>query len=116
MMPREWLLREKLVADKGVEKAWTDEELEALGLRFGASPEAVLRRLLTLGRTTQKFYDSKRPVFQAFYDQLEQKKEESEAARRITCRCSASLVAPSPSSFSRAITIIISPCVMSQAF
>ena len=78
MMPREWLLREKLVADKGVEKAWTDEELEALGLRFGASPEAVLRRLLTLGRTTQKFYDSERPVFQAFYDQLEQKKEESE--------------------------------------
>ena len=78
MMPPEWLLREKLVADKGAERTWTDEELEALGLRFGASPEAVLRRLLTLGRTTQRFYDSKRPGFQAFYDQLEQKKEDSE--------------------------------------
>jgi Zn-dependent peptidase ImmA (M78 family)/DNA-binding XRE family transcriptional regulator len=78
IMPRDWLLREKLVTDKDAEKTWTDEELEALGLRFGTSSEAVLRRLLTLGRTTQKFYDSKRLAFQAFYDQLEQKKEESE--------------------------------------
>jgi Zn-dependent peptidase ImmA (M78 family) len=78
IMPRDWLLREKLVSNKGAEKNWTDEELNALGLHFGASAEAVLRRLLTLGRTTQKFYDSKRAAFQAFYDQLEQKKEESE--------------------------------------
>jgi hypothetical protein len=36
-----------------------------------------LRRLLTLGRTTQTFYDSKRAAFQKFYDDLEEKKEKS---------------------------------------
>jgi Zn-dependent peptidase ImmA (M78 family)/transcriptional regulator with XRE-family HTH domain len=78
IMPRDWILRERLVVNKSLEKTWTNEELEALALRFGASSEAVLRRLLTLGRTTQAFYDSKRPLYQQFYDQLEQKKEESE--------------------------------------
>lgn len=77
LMPSEWLLREHLVVNKGNVKSWDDDELDALALRFGVSPEAVLRRLLTLGRTTQGFYDSKRPVFQRFYDDLEVKKEKS---------------------------------------
>ena len=77
LMPSEWLLREHLVVNKGNVKSWDDDELDALALRFGVSPEAVLRRLLTLGRTTQSFYDSKRPVFQRFYDDLEVKKEKS---------------------------------------
>lgn len=77
LMPSEWLLREHLVASKGSIKTWDDDELDALARRFGVSPEAVLRRLLTLGRTTQTFYDSKRAVFQKFYDDLEEKKEKS---------------------------------------
>jgi len=77
LIPREWLLREPLVVRKGAIKTWDDDELDALGRRFGASPEAVLRRLLTLGRTTQTFYDSRRAVFQKFYDDLEQKQEKS---------------------------------------
>lgn len=77
LMPSEWLLREQLVASKGSTKTWDDDELDALARRFGVSPEAVLRRLLTLGRTTQTFYDSKRAVFQKFYDDLEEKKEKS---------------------------------------
>jgi Zn-dependent peptidase ImmA (M78 family) len=77
LMPSEWLLREHLVANKGSAKTWDDDELDALARRFGVSPEAVLRRLLTLGRTTQTFYDSKRAVFQKFYDDLEEKKEKS---------------------------------------
>ena len=77
LMPSEWLLREHLVANKGSAKTWDDDELDALARRFGVSPEAVLRRLLTLGRTTQSFYDSKRAVFQKFYDDLEEKKEKS---------------------------------------
>ncbi len=76
-MPSEWLLREPLVVRKGAVKTWDDDELEALALRFGVSSEAVLRRLLTLGRTTKAFYDSKRPLYQRFYDQLEEKKEKS---------------------------------------
>jgi Zn-dependent peptidase ImmA (M78 family) len=77
LMPSEWLLREHLVANKGSVKTWDDDELDTLARRFGVSPEAVLRRLLTLGRTTQSFYDSKRAVFQKFYDDLEEKKEKS---------------------------------------
>ncbi len=77
LMPSEWLLREHLVTNKGSIKTWDDDELDALARRFGVSPEAVLRRLLTLGRTTQTFYDIKRAVFQKFYDDLEEKKEKS---------------------------------------
>ena len=78
LMPRDWLLREKLVADKGAQKSWSDEELDALASRFGVSSEAVLRRLLTLGRTTQAFYDSKRGEYQKLYNQLDERQEASE--------------------------------------
>ncbi|KRQ01283.1 hypothetical protein AOQ73_18180 [Bradyrhizobium pachyrhizi] len=78
LMPRDWLLNEKLVVQKGSQKSWRDDELDALALRFGVSQEAVLRRLLTLGRTTQAFYDSKRAEFQKIYAQLDEKKEPSD--------------------------------------
>ncbi|HMH71975.1 MAG TPA: ImmA/IrrE family metallo-endopeptidase, partial [Bradyrhizobium sp.] len=78
LMPSDWLLREQLVVQKGAQKSWRDDELEALAARFGVSQEAVLRRLLTLGRTTQAFYDSRRSVFQKLYDDLDEKKETSD--------------------------------------
>jgi Zn-dependent peptidase ImmA (M78 family) len=73
LMPREWLFDEPLVRQK-TGKTWDNEELEALALRFGVSREAMLRRLLTLGRTTQAFYDRMRPSFQAEYDALAEQK------------------------------------------
>jgi Zn-dependent peptidase ImmA (M78 family) len=73
-MPRDWLLSELLVVQKGTTKTWTDEELEALALRFGVSREAVLRRLLTLGRTTQSFYESRRAQFLKEYAELSEAK------------------------------------------
>jgi Zn-dependent peptidase ImmA (M78 family) len=78
LMPSDWLLKEHLVVQKGAQKSWRDDELEALALRFGVSQEAVIRRLLTLGRTTQAFYDSKRAIFQKSYDNLDERKEPSE--------------------------------------
>ena len=77
-MPRDWLLSETLVTQKGTHKRWRDDELDALALRFGVSPEAVLRRPLILGRTTQAFYDGKRMAFQKLYAQLDEQKERSE--------------------------------------
>ncbi|GJD96597.1 ImmA/IrrE family metallo-endopeptidase [Methylobacterium iners] len=71
LVPKEWLLRENLVVRKGVEKTWDDDELAALAARFGVSREVVLRRLLTIGRTSKAFYESRRPVFQKEYDDLE---------------------------------------------
>jgi Zn-dependent peptidase ImmA (M78 family) len=54
LMPRDWLLSEPLVVAKGNVKTWTDGELEALALRFAVSREAILRRLLTLGRPSRE--------------------------------------------------------------
>ncbi|HEX3860368.1 MAG TPA: XRE family transcriptional regulator [Stellaceae bacterium] len=74
LMPREWLLSEPLVAQKGAVKTWEDDELEVLALRFGVSREAILRRLLTLGKTTQAFYERKRAGFLEQYAELADKK------------------------------------------
>jgi Zn-dependent peptidase ImmA (M78 family) len=38
-----------------------------LSLNFGASEEAILRRLLTLGRTTKEYYARRRLIYQARY-------------------------------------------------
>ena len=45
-------------------------------LRFGVSREAVLRRLLTLGKTTQTFYESRRAQFLKEYAELNETKSE----------------------------------------
>jgi Zn-dependent peptidase ImmA (M78 family) len=74
LMPKDWLLNEPLVGRKGSTKTWDDEELEALALRFGVSREALLRRLLTLGKTSQAFYESKRAEFLQEYADLADKK------------------------------------------
>jgi Zn-dependent peptidase ImmA (M78 family) len=39
---------------------WSDSALETGARTFGVSVEAFLRRLLTLGRTTEAFYQRKR--------------------------------------------------------
>lgn len=74
LMPRDLLLDEPLVLQKGATKTWSDEELVALALRFGVSREAVLRRLLTLGRTTQAFYERSRALFLKQYAELAETK------------------------------------------
>jgi Zn-dependent peptidase ImmA (M78 family) len=74
LMPKDWLLSESLVRRKGSAKTWDDDELEALALRFGVSREAILRRLLTLGRTSQALYDGKRAAFLEEYARLDKKK------------------------------------------
>jgi Zn-dependent peptidase ImmA (M78 family) len=78
LMPRDWMLREATVRNKGTERTWTDEELHNLAERFAVSEEAVLRRLLTLGRTTQAFYESKRPDYLRIYADLDERREQSE--------------------------------------
>ena len=81
LVPRDWLLAEQVVIRKGDRKDWENDELGALAGRFGVSREVVLRRLLTLGRTTQPFYQSRRPAFQKEYADLENKKSSGGPAR-----------------------------------
>ena len=47
--------------------------IAALSRRFGASPEVILRRLLILGRITQRCYRAKREEFQRHYEALNQR-------------------------------------------
>jgi Zn-dependent peptidase ImmA (M78 family) len=76
LMPKTWLLNEVLsLADKtGSGPVWDDDQLSALAQRFGVSREALLRRLLTLGKTTQSFYDIKRAQFLKEYAKIAEQK------------------------------------------
>lgn len=60
LMPKERLLSQDVVRHYGAESTeWQDDDIHELANLFGVSRIAVLRRLLTLGRTTKKFYESR---------------------------------------------------------
>lgn len=60
---------------------WDDEEIRSLARTFGVSREAAVRRLETLGLTSQAFYLSKRRQFQAELE--ERRRRQLEAAKEI---------------------------------
>jgi Zn-dependent peptidase ImmA (M78 family) len=71
LMPRDWLLNDPVVMRRGVRAtAWSDSEIVDLARGFGVSREAILRRLLTLDRTTNDFYRQKRGQYLAEYNAL----------------------------------------------
>jgi Zn-dependent peptidase ImmA (M78 family) len=63
LVPADSLLAEPLVRRAAGRKEWADEDLAALAREYAVSREAVLRRLLILGRTTEGFYRGKRLEF-----------------------------------------------------
>jgi Zn-dependent peptidase ImmA (M78 family)/DNA-binding XRE family transcriptional regulator len=78
LMPRAMVLGlpDVAVAPPGYD-LWTDDALETGAKTFGVSVEAFLRRLLTLGRTTEPFYRRKRRDLLRGYDEaLARRKEE----------------------------------------
>jgi Zn-dependent peptidase ImmA (M78 family)/DNA-binding transcriptional regulator YiaG len=84
LMPRDWLLREALVTLRGARAiTWLDSEVADLARGFGVSREAMLRRLLTLGRTTDIFYRQKRAQYLAEYRALRERQRESAAEDTI---------------------------------
>lgn len=70
LAPRSQLLEHPLVRRARRPREWSDEELGTLARRFQISEEAVLRRLLILGRTTERFYRAKRKEFLKTYARL----------------------------------------------
>ncbi len=64
IVPQAELLREDIVVRKQGTIEWANDEIAHLVNRFNANREVVLRRLLTLGRTTGEFYQRKREEFQ----------------------------------------------------
>jgi Zn-dependent peptidase ImmA (M78 family) len=63
LVPAESLLAEPMVRRMGGPQNWTDDDLAALAREYAVSREAVLRRLLIVGRTTERFYRQKRRQF-----------------------------------------------------
>jgi Zn-dependent peptidase ImmA (M78 family)/DNA-binding XRE family transcriptional regulator len=77
LMPAEAFLDAVVIVPSGV-RQWDDEVLAQLSARFGASQEAVIRRLVTLGRATMTFYRQKRREYLVAYGE----RREDERLRR----------------------------------
>ena len=80
LMPAGMVLGSPMVVDRASFPPswdlWDYEVLKAAAGPFGVSAEALLRRLVTLGRVDGSVYDARRPEFQRAY--------EAEAARRTS--------------------------------
>lgn len=78
LMPAGEVLAQPLVVARVSQpEEWTYDDLRTAAAAFGVSAEAFLRRLTTLGRTTQRFYQRRRDEFLAAY-------EADEARARVT--------------------------------
>lgn len=84
LMPRDPFLAENLVAAKGIGRhEWDDAAVQTLALTYGVSREAIVRRLLTLGRTTEAFYRRKRTQYAVEFQQQRQRDREKNEGKPI---------------------------------
>jgi Zn-dependent peptidase ImmA (M78 family)/DNA-binding XRE family transcriptional regulator len=79
LLPREAILSHALVRDHAG-GTWTDEDLQELARAFAVSEEAVVRRLLTLGKASNAFYKEKRKAYEALAAELAGKKRGGRAS------------------------------------
>lgn len=75
LMPHDALLAESTVRSQRGPEAWDDQQIKSLAEKYGTSREAMLRRLLILGRTTERFYRRKRAQFQREYEERQGQRE-----------------------------------------
>lgn len=73
LLPRNQLLQEPEIPGHRMHEI-SDDVLSALARRYGASEEAVLRRLVILDRVPQTFYQRKRAEYQRRYLELREKR------------------------------------------
>jgi Zn-dependent peptidase ImmA (M78 family) len=69
LVPADRLVHEPIVTGTRERNGWTDRDMDALARRYGVGREVVLRRLLILGRTTERFYRAKRDQWQKEFEQ-----------------------------------------------
>jgi Zn-dependent peptidase ImmA (M78 family)/DNA-binding XRE family transcriptional regulator len=72
LVPTEILLREDVVLKQSSKESWSLDGLDFLSKKYSVSHEVILRRLLILNKTTQKFYEQKREEFLRHYKKLEE--------------------------------------------
>jgi Zn-dependent peptidase ImmA (M78 family)/transcriptional regulator with XRE-family HTH domain len=71
LMPRPLLLAERIVATASPTTRWSESDLSYLADRFTVSEEAMLRRLVTLNKTSWEFYMERRAYYLAIYRRRE---------------------------------------------
>lgn len=71
LVPAERLMQEAVVAGTTDREGWEDRYVSTLAKRYGVTREVILRRLLILGRTTERFYRVKRDQWQAEFEKRE---------------------------------------------
>lgn len=88
LMPSElFLAREAIKAGRSDAPRWQEDTIAEVARWFGVSREAVVRRMLTLGLTTQSFYEAKRKEYQKGYaEERERKRVEFAAANQKFAR------------------------------
>lgn len=65
LVPAQALTANPLVKAHGRNPTWDEDDLRKLSRHFRVSREVVLRRLLSLGRTTERFYRQKREEWES---------------------------------------------------
>jgi Zn-dependent peptidase ImmA (M78 family)/transcriptional regulator with XRE-family HTH domain len=66
LVPRDALLADPLVSPHRQARHWSDDELGTIARSFGVSMHVILRRLLTVGRTTQLFYANRSALWHVY--------------------------------------------------
>jgi Zn-dependent peptidase ImmA (M78 family) len=77
LVPAAQLLARPEVRAANEKSEWTPEQLSALSRAFWASREVVLRRLLTLRKTSQDFYQVMRQRFEQEYAEMRDREEDA---------------------------------------
>jgi len=74
LVPKNNLLREKVVNHKARYSEWEDSEIDYLSNRYSTSRETIIRRLLIFNKTTFDFYKKKREQYINQYRERKSKK------------------------------------------
>ncbi|MEU7691214.1 ImmA/IrrE family metallo-endopeptidase [Microbispora sp. SCL1-1] len=80
LMPPIVFLADRDVRSRSEDYPWTSDELERVGRRFGASREAVLLRLINLGKATWQLYRSMKPQLDQEYADAQRREKERQQA------------------------------------
>lgn len=90
LFPKDDLLQTREILNhRAGDLTWSDAEIESLSRKFGGSREALLVRLLSLGRTTERFYYKKRDVYRAEYAKWRDERKEGFAPPYVVSLSSA---------------------------
>jgi len=90
LFPKEDLLATTEVRNhRAADLTWSDADVQSLARKFGGSREALLVRLLSLGRTSEKFYYKKRDEYRLQYAKWREERKEGFAPPHVVSLSSA---------------------------